>query len=49
MANLELLDFELQYYLVNKIRFFMEQVDDYYLTLICCSNWYTSSYLGPVF
>ncbi len=38
MANLELLDFELQYYLVNKIRFFMEQVDDYYLTLICCSQ-----------
>ncbi|CAI2175317.1 7490_t:CDS:2, partial [Funneliformis geosporum] len=38
IANLELLDFELQYYLVNKIRFFTEKVEDYNLALICCSE-----------
>ncbi|RIA83302.1 hypothetical protein C1645_834051 [Glomus cerebriforme] len=35
IANLELLDFELQYNLVNNIREFTTKVDDYYLALIC--------------
>ncbi|CAI2170802.1 7188_t:CDS:10 [Funneliformis geosporum] len=36
IANLEILDFELQYYLVNRIKSFTEKVD-FYLALICCS------------
>ncbi|RIA81638.1 hypothetical protein C1645_547708 [Glomus cerebriforme] len=35
VANLELLDFELQYDLVNQIRSTRDQMD-YYLALICC-------------
>ncbi|GBC05045.1 hypothetical protein RclHR1_00600008 [Rhizophagus clarus] len=38
IANLELLDFELQYDLVNNIRTHMTEVKDYYLALICCSE-----------
>ncbi|CAG8439660.1 11533_t:CDS:10 [Acaulospora colombiana] len=36
LANLELLDYELQYNLVNKIRAMREKEKDYYLALICC-------------
>ncbi|RHZ89175.1 hypothetical protein Glove_18g29 [Diversispora epigaea] len=36
MANLELLDYDLQYNLVNKIRLIKEKESDYYLALICC-------------
>ncbi|CAG8454752.1 3616_t:CDS:10 [Acaulospora morrowiae] len=36
LANLELLDYELQYNLVNKIRSMREKENDYYLALICC-------------
>ncbi|GES90916.1 hypothetical protein GLOIN_2v1785271 [Rhizophagus clarus] len=35
IANLELLDFELQYDLVNQIRWMQDQ-EDYHLALICC-------------
>ncbi|GES78826.1 hypothetical protein GLOIN_2v1764819 [Rhizophagus clarus] len=38
IANLELLDFELQYDLVNNIRKYMIKAKDYYLALICCSE-----------
>jgi hypothetical protein len=38
IANLELLDFELQYDLVNHIRTYMTKVKEYYLALICCSE-----------
>ncbi|CAG8448567.1 1498_t:CDS:10 [Acaulospora colombiana] len=36
IANLELLDFELQYNLVNNIRRMREMQPDYFLALICC-------------
>src|ERR1043165_9976921 len=36
IANLESLDFELQYDLVNQIRSMQELHDDYLLSLICC-------------
>ncbi|CAG8501307.1 19531_t:CDS:10, partial [Dentiscutata erythropus] len=38
MANLELLDFELQYNLVNKIRSMREKEPNYFLALICYSE-----------
>ncbi|PKK68874.1 hypothetical protein RhiirC2_867041 [Rhizophagus irregularis] len=38
IANLELLDFELQYDLVNNIRTYITKVKEYYLALICCSE-----------
>ncbi|CAG8715039.1 15672_t:CDS:2, partial [Cetraspora pellucida] len=36
IANLELLDFELQYNLVNNIRSMRKEQTDYHLALICC-------------
>ncbi|RIB19825.1 hypothetical protein C2G38_2141452 [Gigaspora rosea] len=36
IANLELLDFELQYNLVNNIRSMRKEQTNYYLALICC-------------
>ncbi|CAG8535691.1 30956_t:CDS:10, partial [Gigaspora margarita] len=36
IAGLEFLDFELQYMLVNDIRYYQETENDYYIALICC-------------
>ncbi|CAG8448239.1 7322_t:CDS:10, partial [Acaulospora morrowiae] len=36
MANLEVLDFKLQYDLVKKIRSYIKKSENYYLALICC-------------
>jgi hypothetical protein len=38
IANLESLDYELQYELVKNIRYYMKKIKDYYLALICCSE-----------
>ena len=38
IANLELLDFELQYNLVNQIGSMRDQKEDYLLALICCGE-----------
>ncbi|CAG8567399.1 4452_t:CDS:2, partial [Cetraspora pellucida] len=36
IAGLEFLEFELQYKLVNDVRYYQETKEDYYLALICC-------------
>ncbi|CAG8475156.1 3381_t:CDS:10, partial [Racocetra persica] len=36
IANVEVLDFELQYQLVSNIRFLCQQEKEFYLALICC-------------
>ncbi|CAI2166603.1 8657_t:CDS:2, partial [Funneliformis geosporum] len=38
IANLELLDFELQYNLINQIRLMRDHEENYHLALICCSE-----------